>query len=73
MAKKTIEQVRRELDKAKAATRAQRARAELAEHALMVERARAEAFGQALRAVLTDMKRLGLVMAPKPETEVTGP
>lgn len=64
MARKTIDEVRREVDHWKAKWREEHKRAEAALQQVIVQRARAEAYESALSAVLADVKRLGLILGP---------
>jgi P2-related tail formation protein len=61
MPKKTIDEVRREVDRWKVKWRDEQKRADRAEQEVMVQKSRAQAYERALVAVIDDMKRLGLV------------
>lgn len=64
MHRKTIDEVRRELDRCKERCREERKRADDAVKEALVQRSRAEAYQTALLAVISDMKRLGLRVEP---------
>jgi hypothetical protein len=68
---KTIDDVRRELERWKEKWRAEAKRADAAVKEALVQKSRAEAYQAALMAVIADMKRLGLRVEPVASGPVT--